>query len=125
VRRITVVAGLSAFALALPGAASASPITPVAKRIIGAQAPVSSCGALSGISVTWTSTNGVVTQIVLGSIPAGCNGGTLNLTLAGAANAQIGSASAPVAGTSLTLTTISGSPATASVTAVYVSVTAP
>ena len=124
-RRVAVV-GLTALAVARADAALAGPITPNPKKIAGATAAVSSCGSLSGIGLSWTSTANVVTAVVLTSIPAACTGGTLTMTLAGASNASIGSiAATTVTGTSQTFSTITGSPTATSVTGAFISVTGP
>src|SRR5690349_13032558 len=124
-RRVAVV-GLTALAVAHADVALAGTITPNPKKIAASTAPVSSCGSLSGIGMSWTSTANVVTTIVLTSIPAACTGGTLTLTLAGASNASIGSiAATTVTGTSQTFTTIAGSPTATSVTGAYISVIEP
>ena len=125
-RRSTTVAGLTALALAVPGAAAAAPIIPNPKKINGAFTAVSSCGTLSGIGISWTSTANVVTTIVLSSIPAACNGGSLSLTLVGSGNASLGSAGpVTVSATTQTLSSITGSPTATSVIAAYISVTGP
>src|SRR4051794_13040405 len=78
--------------LAVPGAATARTITPTSKKVVSAHTAVSSCGSLSGITMSWTVVDDVVTTIVLGSIPAACNGGSLKLTLIGSGNASLGTA---------------------------------
>src|SRR5437763_11476424 len=90
--------------LAVPGSAVANTTAPNSKKVVGATTSVSSCGSLSGMTISWTVVNDVVSSIALGSIPAACNGGTLNLTLIGAGNASLGSAGpVTVSGTSQTL----------------------
>jgi hypothetical protein len=119
------IAALTVAALALPGLADAATLVPNPKKIVGGFAAVSSCGTLSGMSMSWTSTAGVVTSVVLGSIPSACNGGTLSVTFAGSGNTSLGTAGpVTVAGTSQTLTT-SGSPSSTSVTGAYISVVGP
>src|SRR3954467_7084855 len=109
--------------LAVPGAAAARTVTPSPKQIVSAHPSVSSCGSLSGITMSWTSTAGTVTSVVLGSIPSACNGGSLTLTFVNSSNASLGPAGpVTVAGTSQTLSSISGAPTATSVAAAYVSV---
>src|SRR4051812_26622070 len=124
-RRVAVV-GLTALAVARADAALAGPVTPNPKKIAGASTTVSSCGSLSGIGISWTSTANVVTAVVLTPLPAGCNGGSLSLPLVGSVNASLGSiAATTVTGTSQTFSTIPGSPTAMSVTGAFVSVVGP
>ena len=112
--------------LAIPSAAAARTVTPSSSKVVSAHTAVSSCGSLSGITMSWTVVDDVVTTIVLGLIPAACNGGTLSLTLVGAGNAALGSAGpVTVTGTSQTLTSITGSPSALAVTGSYLSVVGP
>src|SRR3954464_8967537 len=103
--------------LAVPSGAVAGSTNPTSKKVVSANATVSSCGSLSSMTISWTVVDDVVSSIVLGSIPAACNGGLLSLTLVSASNTALGSAG-PVAiiGTSQNLT-ITGSP-TATATSV-------
>jgi len=117
---------VTAAALAVPSSAAAGSNTPTSKKIVSANASVSSCGTLSGITVSWTVVDDVVTTIVLGSIPAGCNGGSLSLTLANSSNTSLGTAGpVTITGTSQTLSTITGSPSALAVARAYVSVVGP
>jgi hypothetical protein len=112
--------------LAIPSAAAARSVTPSSNKVVSAHTSVSSCGSLSGITMSWTVVDDVVTTIVLGSIPAACNGGSLSLTLVGSGNASLGTAGpVTVSGTSQTLTSVSGSPSALAVTGAYVSVVGP
>lgn len=112
--------------IAVPGAATARTVTPTSKNVVSAQVPVSSCGALSGITISWTSVADTVTTIVLGSIPAACTGGSLSLTLVGSGNTSLGTAGpVTVTGTSQTLNSISGSPSALAVSGAHVSVVGP
>src|SRR3954452_5745445 len=98
-RRVAVV-GLTALAVAQADAALAAQVTPNPKNIAANTASVSSCGSLSGIGISWTSTANVVTTVVLSSIPAACNNCSLSLTLVVSGNASLGSvASTTVNGT--------------------------
>src|SRR3954447_22129416 len=111
--------------LAVPGAATARTVTPTSKKVVSAHTAVSSCGSLSGITMSWTTVDDVVTTLVLGSIPAACNGGSLKLTLVGSGNASLGTAGpVTISGTSLTLST-SASPSAVAVTGSHVSVVGP
>ena len=116
-----VMAGL----LAVPGSAVAGGTSTTSKKIVSANASVSSCGSLSGMTISWTVVDGIITSIALGSIPAGCNGGSLSLTLANSSNTSIGTVGpVTVTGTSQTLTP-TGSPDATAVATSYVSVTGP
>src|SRR3954451_11545291 len=124
-RRVAVV-GLTVLAVTHADVALAGPITPSPQKIAGASTTVSSCGTLSGIKLSWTSTANVVTQVVLASIPAACNGASLSLTLVGTGNASLGSvAPTIVTGTSQTFSTITSSPTATAVTGAFVSVVGP
>ena len=112
--------------LAIPGAAAARDVTPSSSKVVSAHTAVSSCGTLSGITISWTVVDDVVTTIVLGSIPSACNGGSLRLTLAGSGGASLGSVGpVTLSGTSQTLTSVTGSPSALAVTAAYLSVVGP
>ena len=120
-----VVAAATVAAAVVPGWAAATP-QPVTTGHVGeGKTVVSSCGSLSGVTVSWTNRAGVVTQVVLGSIPSACMGGTLSLTFAGASNSSLGTAGpATVSGTSLSLT-VSGSPTASAITGTHVAVVGP
>lgn len=112
--------------LAVPGAAAARTVTPTSKKIVSAHTAVSSCGSLSGITMSWTTVDDVVTTIVLGSIPAACNGGSLKLTLIDSGNTSLATAGpVTVSGTTQTLTSITGTPSALTITGSYVSVVGP
>jgi hypothetical protein len=116
---------VTAAALALPSSAVANTTTPSSKKIVSARASVSSCGSLSGMSISWTVVDDVVSSIALGSIPATCNGGSLSLTLVDSSNTSLGSVGpVTVIGTSQTLTP-TGSPDATAVATSYVSVVGP
>lgn len=118
-------AAVTAGVLAVPGSAVAGGTSTTSTKIVSANASVSSCGSLSGISQTWTMVDGVITSIALSSIPAGCNGGTLSLTLVNSSNTSVGSVGpVTVTGTSQTLTP-TGSPDATTVSTSYISVTGP
>ena len=123
---VPVLAGLSFAIVAAPGSAVAMPVTPNPTKVSAAIATVSSCGTLSGVGVSWTSTGDVVSSVVLTGIPAGCAGGRLSLTLAGTGNASLASAGpATIAGTTLTLSSITGTAVATSVLGAYISVVGP
>jgi hypothetical protein len=118
-------AAVTAAVLAVPGSAVAGNVSPTSKKIVSANASVSSCGSLSGMTISWTTVDDVVVSIVLGSIPAACNGGSLSLTLVNSSNASLGTVGpVTITGTSQTLTP-TGSPAATSVATSYVSVVGP
>lgn len=119
-------AGLTLAVLAWPGSAGATAVGPSPKKVSGAFSSVSSCGSLSGLSISWTSTANVVTSVVLASIPSACVGATLSLTLIGTGNAVLASAGpVTLTATTQTLSSLSGAPAPTSVTGAYVSVVGP
>jgi hypothetical protein len=123
---VVVVTAVSSALLVIPGSASATGTTPVPKKVVGAFAPVSSCGSLSGMSMSWTSTANVVTAITLTSIPAACNGASLRLVLVNSSNTSLATAGPQtVSGTSMTISTLTGSATATSVAGSYVSVAGP
>jgi hypothetical protein len=61
-------------------------------------ASVTSCGVASLSATRNVDNAGNVTQVTIPSVPAACAGETLSVTLVGAANASVGSASAVVPG---------------------------
>ena len=116
---------VTAAALALPSSAAANGVSPTSKKFVSANASVSSCGSLSGLTISWTVVDDVVTSIALGSIPSACNGGSLSLTLVNASNGAIGSAGpVTITGTSQTVSP-TGSPSALAVSTSYVSVVGP
>jgi hypothetical protein len=118
-------AAVTAAVLAVPGSAVAGNVSSASKKLVSANASVSSCGSLSGMTISWTVVDGVVTSIALGSIPAACNGASLSLTLANSSNTAIGSVGpVTVTSTSQTLTP-TGSPDATTVATSYVSVVGP
>lgn len=109
----------------VPGWAAAAPHPLTSKDVASGAAAVSSCGALSGVTVSWTSRSGVITQVVLGSIPSACIGGTLSLTFASAGNTALGTAGPiTVTGTSMTVA-VSGSPTASLISQALVAVAGP
>jgi hypothetical protein len=126
VRRSSTLVGLTALVLAYPGIAGATGVAPAPKKVGAAFTSVSSCGSLSGIGMSWTSTANVVTTIVLTAIPAACIGGSLSLTLVGASGTSLGTVGPVVlTATSQTFSTITGSPPATSVLGSYISVVGP
>jgi hypothetical protein len=66
-------------------------------------AAVTACGGLNSLSATRNVSNaGNVTQVNVGGIPTACSGETLSVTLVGAANVSLGSATATLGGCSAT-----------------------
>ena len=123
--RAPVVAAAAIGAALVPGWAAAAPHTLTSNRIASGSVSVSSCGTLSGVGVSWTSTAGTITKVVLSAIPSACIGGTLSLTFAASNNSSIGTAGPAVVGaTSLTLST-SGSPPASTITQIRISVVGP
>jgi hypothetical protein len=111
--------------LAVRGSAVAGGTSTTSKKIVSANASVSSCGPLSGMSMSYTVVDDVVISISLASIPAGCNGGTLSLTLVNSSNTAIGSVSpVTITGTSQTVT-VTGSTSALAIATSYAAVTGP
>lgn len=103
--RIATAGGLAALLLAVPGVSLAGGTAPSSSEIASAWTAVSACGSLASTTLAWTSTANVVTEVRLAGIPAGCTGGSLQLTLAGSAGTSLATAGpVAVSGTSLTLT---------------------
>ena len=120
-----VVAAAAVAAALAPGWAAAAPNPVTTNQVQGGVAAVSSCGTISGISMSWTSRNGAVADVVLNSIPSACTGGTLSVTFAAADNSSLGTAGpATVTGTSVSLA-VSGSPTASAVSRLQVSVVGP
>jgi len=120
-----VVAAVAAAAALAPGWAAAAPHPVSTKNVASGAAVVSSCGTLSGITVSWTIRSGVVTQVVLGSIPSACIGSTVSLTFAASSQSSIGTAGpATVSATSMTMA-VSGAPTATAITDTYVAVVGP
>ncbi len=112
--------------LSVPTAAIANGTSPSATALAGAWTAVSSCGSLAGVTLDWTSTANVVTQVRLAGLPAGCTGGTLKITLAGTSGTSLGTAGpAAVSGTSQTLSALTGSPTATSVLSAHLVVSGP
>lgn len=119
-------AGLTLAFLAWPGDAAATAIAPNPDQVSSGSASTSACGSLAGIGVAWKSTANVVTSVTLTSIPSACASGRLSLTLVGSGNASLATAGPlTVSGTTLSVTSLTGSATATSVTAAYVSVVGP
>lgn len=123
---VPALAALSVAILAWPGSAAATAVTADLKKVGSAYTSVSSCGSLSGVNAAWTVTANVVTSVVLTSIPVACAGGALSLTLVGTGNTSLATAGpVTVTGTTLTLSSLTGSATATSVTGAYFSVVGP
>jgi hypothetical protein len=117
---------VTAAVLAVPGSATAAGLSPSSKKVVGATAAVSSCGSLSGVTLSWSVVDGVVSTVTLSAIPATCAGASLSLTLAGAGNAALVSlAPVTVSGTSQTFSSVPGSVDATTVTGAFLSVVGP
>ena len=118
-------AAVTAAVLAVPSSAMAGGLSPTSKKVIGANANVTSCGSLSGMTISWTTVDGLVSSIALGSIPPACTGGSLSLTLVNSSNTSIGTVGpVTITGASQTLTP-TGSPDATTVNTAYASVVGP
>lgn len=123
--RLPALALVIAATLTSPGLASAAGTTANTAKVVSASTSVTTCGSLAGISISWTVTANVVTSIALASIPSGCVGGSLSLTLVDASNSSLSSVGpVTISATSQTVTP-SGSPTATSVANAYASVVAP
>ena len=120
-----IVAAATVAAAVVPGWAAATPQPVTTDHVAEGKTAVASCGTLTGVTVSWTNRAGVVTQVVLGSIPSACVGGSLALTFTGATNSSLGTAGpATVGGASLSLT-VSGSPTASAITGTQLAVVGP
>ena len=125
-RAVAALAGLTLAVLGWPGSAAATAVAPNPKQVSAASTTTSSCGSLASIGVAWTSTANVVTSVAMTAIPAACTGGRLSLTLVGTGNASLATAGpTTVSGTTLTISSLTGSATATLVTAAYVSVVGP
>ena len=87
---------------AATGAAASLAFT--SNRLSAGNASVTSCGVASLSATRNVDNAGNVTQVTIPSVPAACAGETLSVTLAGAGNVSVGSASAGVPGGGGTMT---------------------
>ena len=119
-------AAVTATVLAVPSSAVGAGLNPTSKKVVSANASVSTCGTLSGMTITWTVVDDVVSSITLGSIPAGCSGGLLSMTLASSSNTPVGNiASVTLTGAATQTITPTGTPSALAVSTSYVSVVGP
>ena len=63
------------------GEAFGNAVTTNSKKTTAATSSVSACGTLSGVVVNYAVTAGKITGVLLTSIPSGCIGGKLSMTL--------------------------------------------
>ena len=125
-RAVPALAGLVFAIPAWPGSAAATAVTPSPKQVSAAFATTSSCGSLSGVTVSWTVTANVVTSVTLASIPSSCVDATLSLTLVGIGSTPLATAGpVTIAGTSVTVSPLTGSATSTSVLGAYLSVVGP
>ena len=85
-----------AVAATFAACASAASLAFNSNRLSAGNASVTSCGVASLSATRNVDNAGNVTQVVVPSVPSACAGETLSVTLVGAANASVGSASAVV-----------------------------
>ena len=106
--------GAGAFTVAIVSAivllaSSAGALTMTGPKLAAGQASVASCGSLAAMTVRYSVVNGSIVSAALTTIPAGCNGGQISLTLAnGLAGLSAGGPVAIAAGAA----TVTISPAT-------------
>src|SRR5438094_236853 len=86
-------------------------------RLSAGNASVTSCGVASLSATRNVNNAGNVTQVDVPSVPAACAGETLAVTLVGAANASLGSASGtvPAGGGTMLFTSFGGTVSAANV----------
>jgi FlaG/FlaF family flagellin (archaellin) len=103
---LTKILGLAlAVAATFAACGAAATLALGSKQLSAGNAPVASCtGALSATRTV--DNGGDVTRVDVGGIPAACSGETLNITLADASGAALGSSSGtvPAGGGSMTFT---------------------
>ena len=93
-----------AVAATVAACASAASLAFNSNALSAGNASVTTCGVASLSATRNVNNAGNVTQVVVPSVPAACAGETLTVTLVGAANASVGSASAVVPGGGGTMT---------------------
>ena len=103
-RRVcAVAAGATTILMCTGGAALAQSVTTNSKHTSAGTATVTACGTLTSVVINYAVTAGKITGVLLTSIPAGCNGGKLSLTLS-QSGADVGHAGpTTIAGTSLAM----------------------
>ena len=85
------------------GAAFGNAVTTNSKKAAGGTTSVTACGTLSSVVVNYAVTAGKITGVLLTSIPAGCAGGKLSMTLS-QSGTDVGHAGpTTIAGTSLAM----------------------
>ena len=87
--RIVAIVVIAVFASA--GVSGAASQGATAKTLAGAGTATVACGALAGVTVSYLTTNGIVTQVRVGGLPAACNGALISVTLTDAAGTDLGS----------------------------------
>lgn len=124
--RTSMVVAATCVAALTPTLADASPQPVTGAKVAGGNTAVGACGALTGLTLSWTSQANVVTKVVVGSIPSACVGGQLSLTLLAANNSSLGAAGpVTLTGTAVTLTAITGTRTATSTTGARVVVVGP
>jgi hypothetical protein len=93
-----------AVAATFAACASAASLAFNSTRLSAGNASVTSCGVASLSATRNVDNAGNITQVVVPSVPSTCAGDTLYVTLIGAGNASVGSASAVVPGGGGTMT---------------------
>jgi hypothetical protein len=94
-----------AVAAASTACAAAASLTFGSENLSSGSAAVTACTGLSSLSATRNVDNGGnVTQVVVPSLPAGCAGETISITLVNGSNASLGSSTGtvPAGGGSMT-----------------------
>jgi hypothetical protein len=77
-------------AATLAGSAAAATLAVGSKSLAAGNAGVTSCGVTSLAATRNVDNAGLVTGVTVGSIPLGCSGETLTVTLVGASNVSLG-----------------------------------
>lgn len=87
---------------------------------------MTTCGSLGSVTVSWTVQNDIVKKLVLTGLPASCAGGAVRVTLVDATDASLATAGpVSVTGTSMTLSSLTGSATATSVSRAQLVVVGP
>lgn len=106
-----------AVAATFAATSAAATLAFTSNRLSAGNASVTSCGVASLSATRNVDNAGNVTQVDVPSVPSACAGETLSVTLVGAANASVGSASAvvPVGGGTMSFVSFGATVSAASV----------
>jgi hypothetical protein len=116
-----------AAAAAFAACGAAATLAVGSQKLSSGNASVTSCGVASLSATRKVDNSGNVTQVDVSGLPAACAGATLSVTLTGAANASLGSASGavPAGGGSLSFTSFGATVSATALTAYSYAVVGP